>query len=141
MGFKETTMARLLENPQRIRRTLLIAILAAGFAAPMRSQSSTANSVSEPKPTANEGAKEQAQPLKASSKAENSAPSSPEQLRQAQIEADTRKLYQLSAELRAEVAKTYKDSLSLTVLKKAHEIETLANHLKALMSKEAASNN
>ncbi len=61
-----------------------------------------------------------------------------ENLREAQIEADTRKLYQLSAELREEVAKTYKESLSLAVLKKAQEIEKLARSLKALMNQEAA---
>jgi hypothetical protein len=40
--------------------------------------------------------------------------------------------------LRAEVAKTYKESLSLTVLKKAEEVEKLARSLKALMNQEAA---
>jgi hypothetical protein len=61
-----------------------------------------------------------------------------EALRKAQIEADTKELYQLSAELREEVAKTYKESLSLTVLKKAEEVEKLARSLKALMNQEAA---
>ena len=59
-------------------------------------------------------------------------------MRQAEIEANTKKLYQLSAELRAEVAKTYKESLSLTVLKKAQEVEKLAKILKAEMNQEAA---
>jgi hypothetical protein len=36
------------------------------------------------------------------------------------------------------VAKTYKESLSLTVLKKAQEIEKLAKSLKAEMNQEAA---
>lgn len=58
--------------------------------------------------------------------------------REAEIEADTRKLYRLSAELREEVAKTYKESLSLAVLKKAQEVEKLARSLKALMNQEAA---
>ena len=63
---------------------------------------------------------------------------SPEEIRQEKIKADTKKLYQLSAELRAEVAKTYKESLSLSVLRKAEEIEKLARGLKALMNQEAA---
>ena len=46
----------------------------------------------------------------------------------------------MSSELRAEVAKTYKESLSVTVLKKAEEVETLAKSLRLLMSKEAATN-
>jgi hypothetical protein len=59
-------------------------------------------------------------------------------MRQAQIEADTKKLYQLSAELRAEVAKTYKESLSVTVLKKAQELEKLAKSLKAEINQQVA---
>ena len=59
-------------------------------------------------------------------------------MRQAQIEADTKKLFQLSAELRAEVGKTYKESLSLTVLKKAEQVEKLAKSLKVEMNQEAA---
>ncbi len=65
-------------------------------------------------------------------------PLTAEEARQAQIEADTKKLYVLSVDLRAEVAKTYKESLSLTVLKKAEEVEKLARSLKILMNQEAA---
>jgi hypothetical protein len=46
---------------------------------------------------------------------------------QAQIVADTQKLLKLSQELKAEVAKSNKDTLSLTVIKKAEEVEKLAN--------------
>ena len=63
---------------------------------------------------------------------------SPEELQKARIEADTRKLYQLALELRTEVGKTYKQSLSLTVLKKAAELEKLAGKLKSEMSHEAS---
>ena len=78
------------------------------------------------------------QPATEPAKAELSPPGTPEELRQAQIEADTKKLYQLSAELRAEVAKTYKESLSVTVLKKAQELEKLAKSLKAEMNQQVA---
>ena len=71
-------------------------------------------------------------------KTETASPANEEELRQAQIQEDTKKLFQLSAELRAEVGKTYKDSLSLTVLKKAEDLEKLARSLKALMDREAA---
>ena len=40
--------------------------------------------------------------------------------------------------LRAEVGKTYKESLSLTVLKKAEQVEKLAKSLKVEMNQEAA---
>ena len=53
-------------------------------------------------------------------------------------EASWRPKLTVSAELRAEVAKTYKESLSLTVLKKAQEIEKLARSLKVRMNQEAA---
>jgi hypothetical protein len=136
MRHKETAMDRLLGNPQLIRWTLLLALLTPLFAAPAHPQSVNANSISESKPQVSP--QESAQPPAVDSKGENSPPASPEQLRQAKIEADTKKLYQLSAELRAEVARTYKESLSVTVLKKAEEVETLAKSLRELMSKEAA---
>jgi hypothetical protein len=54
---------------------------------------------------------------------------------QAQIIADTQKLLKLSQELKAEVAKSNKDTLSLTVVKKAEEVEKLAKTLKDELSK------
>jgi hypothetical protein len=55
--------------------------------------------------------------------------------RQAQIVADTQKLVKLSQELKAEVAKSNKDTLSLTVIKKAEEVEKLAKTLKEELNK------
>jgi hypothetical protein len=55
--------------------------------------------------------------------------------RQAQIIADTQKLVKLSEELKAEVAKSSKDTLSLTVIKKAEEVEKLAKTLKEELNK------
>ena len=58
---------------------------------------------------------------------------------QAQIIADTQKLLKLSQELKAEVAKSNKDTLSLTVIKKAEEVEKLAKTLKEELSKSPLS--
>jgi hypothetical protein len=55
--------------------------------------------------------------------------------RQAQIIADTQKLVKLSQELKAEVAKSDKNTLSLTVVKKAEEVEKLAKTLKEEIGK------
>ena len=63
---------------------------------------------------------------------------SSEETQQERIEADTKKLYQLALELRTEVGKTYKRSLSLAVLKKAEELEKLAKNLKSEMDHEAS---
>ena len=68
-----------------------------------------------------------------------SVPMTPEELRHAQLAADTKRLYQLAIELRAEVAKTNKDTLSLTVINKTEEVEKLAKSLKVRMAAEAAS--
>jgi hypothetical protein len=57
---------------------------------------------------------------------------------QEQIEADTKKLYELAQELRTEVGKTYKQSLSVDVLKKAGELERLAKSLKSEMDHQAS---
>jgi hypothetical protein len=66
---------------------------------------------------------------------------SPEESQQARIEADTKKVYQLALELRTEVGRTYKQSLSLAVLKKAGELEKLAGKLKSEMDHEASAKN
>jgi hypothetical protein len=68
--------------------------------------------------------------------APTTTPASPEELRQAQLVADTNKLYQMAQELQAEVAKSNKDTLSLAVIKKATEVETLARSLKERMRTE-----
>jgi hypothetical protein len=61
------------------------------------------------------------------------AVSAQEAERQAKIVADTDKLCQLIQELKVEVAKSSKDTLSLSVIKKAAEIEKLAKSLKERM--------
>ena len=53
--------------------------------------------------------------------------------RQAEIAADTEKLYRLAKELKVEMDKSTKDTLSLTVIRKAEEVEKLARSLKERM--------
>ena len=57
----------------------------------------------------------------------------PEQARQAQLRADTERLYKLTEELKKEVAKSNKDTLSVSVVKKAEEVEKLARSVKERM--------
>jgi hypothetical protein len=64
---------------------------------------------------------------------EPSKPMTPAEARRAQLMADTQKLYQLTQELKAEVAKSNKDTLSIAVIKKAEEVERLAKSLKEKM--------
>lgn len=132
-------MARLLKKPIRFNLTVSLAGLALALAIPMNAQSSA----TDPAPAASTdkasaGSQDSMRPAAVDPKAEPAPPASPEEIRQGAIKEDTKRLFQLSAELRAEVAKTYKESLSLTVLKKAEEIEKLAKSLKALMNRDAA---
>lgn len=53
--------------------------------------------------------------------------------RQKKLEDDTAKLYALASELKDEVAKTNKDTMSVDVIKKADEIERLAHNVKERM--------
>lgn len=83
--------------------------------------------------------------LQQPNQAESSSPSGaqvaaplPEGANSDSIEADIQKLHLLAAELRAEVGKTYKESLSVNVLKKAKEIEVLSRSLKVRMDQRAA---
>jgi hypothetical protein len=53
--------------------------------------------------------------------------------RKKQIASDTEKLLKLAADLKAEVDKTSKDTLSLNVIRRADEIERLAHSVKEKM--------
>jgi hypothetical protein len=55
---------------------------------------------------------------------------SPAEKRRADLLADTEKLYKLTQELKAEVARSNKDTLSVSVVKKAQEVERLAKSIK-----------
>jgi hypothetical protein len=132
-------MSRILKNLGLIRSVLLLVLVSPVFTVLAHSQSSPADPVSsEPKSTTSPSTHESNQTPTVDPKTELPRFATREEMRQAQIEADTKRLYQLSAELRAEVAKTYKESLSLTVLKKAEEIEKLARSLKVRINQEAA---
>lgn len=132
-------MARPGENTQLIRAVLLVGFAAAVSAIPIHAQSDTAKPAQgEPGATASGDAQEAKQPVAADAGAEPAAQVRPEETREAQIERQTKELYRLSAEMRAEVAKTYKETLSLTVLKKAEQIEKAAKSLKSLMDADAA---
>jgi hypothetical protein len=56
--------------------------------------------------------------------------------RQKRLVADTDKLLQLAQELKVEVGKSNKDMLSVTVIKKAEEIEKLAKSVRERMKAE-----
>jgi len=61
---------------------------------------------------------------------EPAKPLTPEERKKADLLADTEKLYRLTQELKAEVAKSNKDTLSISVVKKAQEVERLAKSIK-----------
>jgi len=54
----------------------------------------------------------------------------PAEKRRADLQADTERLYKLTQELKAEVDKSNKDTLSVSVIKKAQEVERLARSIK-----------
>jgi hypothetical protein len=60
--------------------------------------------------------------------------------RKKQIADDSAKLLKLAADLKAEVDKTTKDTLSLTVIRKADEIERLAHNVKEKMKLTVGTN-
>lgn len=60
--------------------------------------------------------------------------------RKKQIADDSTRLLKLATDLKAEVDKTNKDTLSLSVIRKADEIEKLAHNVKEKMKLTVASN-
>lgn len=99
---------------------------------------SSQTSPSPPQSDATSGAAAAQKPEPPAAKTDGAAPKpmTPAEERQAQIVADTNKLYQLAQELQAEVAKSSKNTLSLAVVKKAAEVERLAKSLKERVKTE-----
>jgi hypothetical protein len=81
----------------------------------------------EPVPDANDQMRMRDQQAKQQSYAQANAE------RKKQIADDTARLLKLATDLKAEVDKTSKDTLSLTVIRKADEIERLAHSVKEKM--------
>jgi hypothetical protein len=75
-------------------------------------------------------------PTSTTSPESTAAKPTPADARKAQILEDTNRLYRMAEELKAEVAKSNKDILSVAVVKKADEIEKLAKSLKERMRSE-----
>ena len=140
----ESGAPKLTTRPIPLYRCLLLAIallIAAGPALAQNSssppsQSAQATSSATPAQKQDVSAKpDQSQDQKPAASPE-AKPMTPEEARQAQIVADTNRLYQLAQELQAEVAKSNKNTLSLAVVKKAAEVEKLAKSLKERMKPE-----
>lgn len=62
--------------------------------------------------------------------ANNQPPAAPQTAKQKQLADDTAKLLQLANELKAEMDKSSKDTLSLNVMKKAEQVEKLAHKVR-----------
>ena len=123
-------------NPFRAVMTLLLLL-------PLWAISTSAQPQQEPQQNSQTETLPQGQPKPdektsdpASAKPAQNQAMSPEEARQAQFVADSQKLYQLAQELKVEVAKSNKNTLSIAVTKKAEEIEKLAKSMKERMRKE-----
>lgn len=128
-----------MQMPLKIRLCLLaLWILPSAFAVSASAQSAVTPMESKAaSPQATQSAPPVTQVAKHDPAEPSTIPTDPEES-QGRIEADTKKLYQLALEFRTEVGKTYKQSLSLAVLKKAEELEKLAKNLKSEMDHQAA---
>jgi len=107
-------------------RILLVLCLALGLGAVGRAQSG--GSTTSTKQAS--GAGDQKGSTTGTQPQQKSAPLTPAEQKRADLLADTEKLYQLTQELKAEVAKSNKDTLSISVVKKAQEVERLAKSIK-----------
>ena len=124
--------------PGLLRRLVLLAcvlfVLTVGI--PAQAQSPNPAAQQDSTTTANPPAQKTTAPESKPGDSAGQKPMSPQEARQAQIVADTDKLYQLAQELQAEVTKSGKNTLSLAVVKKAAEVEKLAKSLKERMKSE-----
>ena len=104
--------------------SMMIVWLSLGLAGQSQTQSSGTGSSADKQTPASAGQKD------AGTTPAQAANLSPAERKRAELLADTEKLYQLTQELKAEVAKSNKDTLSVSVVKKAQEVERLAKSIK-----------
>jgi hypothetical protein len=107
-----------------IRGILGLAIFAAVSFVPAMGQSAAGTAVQNPAPAAQTPDNPQG------STAKMSPQELADQQRKDQLAADTAKLLQLANELKAEMDKSTKDTLSLSVVKKAEQVEKLAHKVR-----------
>jgi hypothetical protein len=100
-------------------RTPIKLVLLISLSAVTLAQSST------PVPPQQQPAPSQQQPAPSDQR-----PMTPAEKRKADLQADTERLYKLTQELKTEVEKSNKDTLSVSVVKKAQEVERLAKSIK-----------
>ena len=142
------------KGPSRGTLTAFVLVLCLGMAAaaqvPQGATSSSGDSGTPPAPVPKpeKSGQDSAQTAKADAKTTTSmtqtseknpakdTPHTPEEPRRAQLVVDTNRLYQMAQDLQAEVAKSNKDTLSLTTVKKADELEKLARSLKERMREQ-----
>lgn len=128
-------------TPGRLRHAFLPAcLLAIAFTAPaaLAAQQNPDKSIHDPSVTAPPDANAQMAMRDQKAKEQNYEAANTERKRQ--IADDSAKLLQLATELKAEVDKTTKDTLSITVIRKADEIEKLARDVKTKMKLTVGSN-
>jgi hypothetical protein len=107
-------------------RTMMVGWLALGIVAYGHAQQSGSGSATQKQTPPNTSQKGTGTPPAQPA----TQPLSPAERKRAELLADTEKLYQLTQELKAEVAKSNKDTLSVSVVKKAQEVERLAKSIK-----------
>jgi len=126
------------KQPQRsriLRRALKLALFSAMAALPAGAQNAQPvnpdKSIHDPVLTTPPDANAQMQMREQQEKQQNYTAANAERKRQ--IADDSAKLLKLATDLKAEVDKTTKDTLSLNVIRKADEIERLAHNVKEKM--------
>lgn len=127
----ESATARLIFSHRRAMIVAFLAILTTLASAAQNGGQNPDKSIHDPSLTALPDANTQMQMREKKNKDQNFAAANTE--RKKQITDDSAKLLQLATDLKAEVDKTTKDTLSLAVIRKADEIERLAHNVKEKM--------
>jgi len=113
---------RLEGRMRSVRNLACLAVFAFGSISPDAAQQPAQGSAAQP-PVAQA-------PATAEAKADTSKPTTPQTPQRKQLADDTAKLLTLANELKAELDKSSKNTLSLSVIKKAEQVEKLAQKVR-----------
>jgi len=112
-----------------VRNLVCLAVLVFGSISQSAAQQATQGSPAPP-PAAQAPATAEKADTAAAAKADTSKPATPQTPEQKQLADDTAKLLVLANELKSELDKSNKDTLSVSVIKKAQQVEKLAHKVR-----------
>ncbi len=127
---RDCSLCQLEGQMRSVRNLACLAVLVFGSISQSAAQQATQGSPAQPPAAQAPATAEVKADTPAAAKADTAKPATPQTPEQKQLADDTAKLLVLANELKSELDKSNKDTLSVSVIKKAQQVEKLAHKVR-----------